>query len=124
MKQYLFLFFCLLVLSSCSNRRSVNILIDNPSEQVLERQVVDLPLNQVKRLLDVASPDSLVLLNEMNVPVAYSVDSQSDQLSFTVPVVMAQSQKQYTLSTAMPNLVDNLFSFRHEKMKITLRQKP
>lgn len=124
MKQYLFLFFCLLMLSSCSNRRSVNILIANPSERIMEHQVVHLSLIQVKRLLNGASPDSLVLLNEMNVLVAYSVDSQSDQLSFTVPVVMPQSQKQYTLSTAMPNLVDNLFSFRHEKMKITLRQKP
>ncbi len=113
----------LLLLCSCSNRRSVNILISNPTDEVLRRQEVSLSVAEVQRLLQVKGVDSLVLLNEKNVAVDYVVDRRAGQLRFMVPVIMSVSQKQYTLGTGEPTLMDNLFRFRAEKIQVSVGKK-
>ena len=120
MKHYLYLLILLTVLCSCSNRRSINILISNPTTQTVRQHQVELSVGEVERLLDVQSVEKLVLLNEKNIAVDYTIDTASGKLLFTVPNIMAQSQKQFTLSTAEPTLWDNLFSFRHENIQVSV----
>ena len=61
----------LLILSSCTGKSSVNILIMNEGKVTVKDKTVEVPVVEVRQWLEVSDTDSLFLYNEKNEPVAY-----------------------------------------------------
>ena len=100
-----------MLLSACNNTGTVNILIDNPSNNHRSNVRVAVAMSDVRNHLAIAEGDTLLLLNEANHSVSYTITT-ADSLVFTVPVIRARSQKNYTLNTGEKRLADNLLRFR------------
>ncbi len=119
---YLFILLSvLLTITSCTSSSSVNILIFNDSEVTVTNKMVEVPVTEIRQWLAVSPDDSLFLLNEKNEPVSYSYSVDRTTIRFMLPIAQKRSQKNYTLNTGDPALLDNLFAFRHQKIKVSVR---
>lgn len=107
-----------LLLVACDNKSTVNILIANEHNSDTTNVVVNVAVEEILQHVDAQSVDSLTLLNEKNQPVAFTSDGKNIQ--FTIPVIQARSQKNYSLNTGNPSLSDNLFSFRTTSINVEL----
>ena len=108
------------VLTSCVNTGSLNILIDNTSGHDTTRVVVSVPLDSITAHLGNGDGKPLILLNEKNESVDYSHDP-SGAITFTIPVIKKDSQKNYSLNKQEKQLSDNLFRFRTASIRITVQ---
>lgn len=104
--------------AACSSTDSVNILIQNDSANERDNVTVTVTQDEIARYIDLKGCDTLYLLNERNIPVAYQhVDGK---ISFNVPVVQGNSQKNYSLNTHPHTLKDNLLTFRVNNIVVHL----
>ncbi|MCI6549912.1 MAG: hypothetical protein MR450_03510 [Prevotella sp.] len=117
----MFLGYFVLMATSCSNTNTVNILIQNVGGKDLVNPKVSVSIQKILHHLQMSSNDSLVLLNEKNLPVGYIYNTDSTFISFTVPVIKKGSQKTYSMNRKENKLVDNLFRFRHENILVYVK---
>ena len=108
------------MLAACANKSTVNILIANEHNSDTTNVVVNVPIDEIMQHVDAQSVDSLTLLNEKNQSVAFSTTSDGKSIEFTVPIIKARSQKNYSLNTGNSSLSDNLFSFRTTSINVEL----
>jgi len=109
-----------ILLVSCTNKSTVNILISNEHNSDTTNVVVHVAIDEILQHVNEQSVDSLILLNEKNQPVAFTTTPDGKNIEFTVPVVKARSQKNYSLNTSHTQLSDNLFSFRKTSINVDL----
>ena len=105
---------------ACANKSTVNILIANEHDRDTTNVVVHVPVEDIMQHVDAPSVDSLTLLNEKNQPVKFTTTSDGKDIEFTVHIIKARSQKNYSLNTSNPSLSDNLFSFRTTSINVNL----
>ncbi len=117
----MFLGYFVLMATSCSNTNTVNILIQNVGGKDLVNPKVSVSIQKILHHLQMSSNDSLVLLNEKNLPVGYIYNTDSTFISFSVPVIKKGSQKTYSMNRKENKLVDNLFRFRHENILVYVK---
>jgi hypothetical protein len=111
----------LLILSSCTGKSSVNILIMNEGKVTVKDKTVEVPVVEVRQWLEVSDTDSLFLYNEKNEPVAYHYNDDRTAITFLLPIAQENSQKNYTINAGDPGLLDNLFSFRQQKIRVSVK---
>lgn len=105
---------------ACANKSTVNILISNEHNSDTTNVVVHVSVDEIMQHVDAQSIDSLTLLNEKNQQVAFTTTPDGKNIEFTVHVINARSQKNYSLNTSNPSLSDNLFSFRTTSINVDL----
>lgn len=105
---------------ACANKSTVNILISNEHNSDTTNVVVQVSVDEIMQHVDAQSIDSLTLLNEKNQPVAFTTTPDGKNIEFTVHIINARSQKNYSLNTSNPSLSDNLFSFRTTSINVDL----
>ena len=105
---------------ACANKSTVNILITNKHNSDTANVVVHVSVDEIMQHLDAQSIDSLTLLNEKNQSVTFTTTSDGKSIEFTIPIINARSQKNYSLNTSNPSLSDNLFSFRTTSINVEL----
>lgn len=110
-----------LMFTGCSEHKSVNLLISNPTNGTLKDQQVGVPLNELHEYLLFDEATQLLLLNEKNEPVNFRIQPEKQRLEFVVPLVMPRAQKQFTLCTEMPSLWSNLFAFRRRSIPVNVK---
>jgi len=122
MKKVLILAAMLVMLASCANKRTVNILISNTNPTDTVNAVVRVPIEKIVQHLEVQNVDSLILYNEKNQKVDFKVTHGNQDIEFVVPVVKSRSQKNYSLHINTPpkKLKENIFSFRAKSINVTL----
>jgi len=122
MKKILIIATLVLMLSSCADKSSVNILISNTNPTDTVNAVVRVPIENIIQHLEVQNVDSLILLNEKNQQVDFKITHGSQDIEFVVPVVKARSQKNYSLNVhkGTENLKENIFSFRTKSVSVNL----
>ncbi|MBR6946221.1 MAG: hypothetical protein IKH64_09815 [Prevotella sp.] len=124
MRTFLFhllaVFGLLFVLTSCTSSSTVNILIHNEGDNTLTNKTVEVPVGEIRQWLGVTPADSLYLLNEKNEPVKYVYNADRSVIRFTLPVAQKRSQKNYSVNAGDPALLDNLFAFRQQKIRVTI----
>lgn len=125
MRTFLFhllaVFGLLFVLTSCTSSSTVNILIHNEGDNTLTNKTVEVPVGEIRQWLGVTPADSLYLLNEKNEPVKYVYNADRSVIRFTLPIAQKRSQKNYSVNAGDPALLDNLFAFRQQKIRVTIR---
>lgn len=125
MRTFLFhllaVFGLLSVLTACTSSSTVNILIHNEGDNTLTNKTVEVPVGEIRQWLGVTSADSLYLLNEKNEPVKYVYNADRSVIRFTLPIAQKRSQKNYSVNAGDPALLDNLFAFRQQKIRVTIR---
>ena len=109
------------VLVSCTSSSTVNILIHNEGDSTLMNKTVEVPVAEIRQWLGVMPEDSLYLLNEKNEPVKYVYNADRSVIRFTLPVAQKRSQKNYSVNAGDPALLDNLFAFRQQKIRVTIK---
>lgn len=107
-----------LLAASCSDPRTVNILIENhgPADAANARVVVRMA--DVRSRLASCDGDTLVLLDEKNRPVPYSLTPSGTAIVFCVPVVRRGSQKTYSARVGDIRLADNFLVFRRKNIVV------
>ena len=120
MKKIVTLAVLAIVLAACTNQNTVNILISNTNDHDTTNVVVHIPIEKVTTHLNTSSVDSLIILNEKNQRVNFSITHGNQDIEFVVPVVKARSQKNYSINTANTQLGDNIFSFRTTSISVNL----
>lgn len=123
MKQFFTTLLLAVLLTSCTNTSTVNILISNSNKHDTTMVEVKVPLDKILDHLDAQSSDTLYLLNEKNQPVDYHRSVKNDSIIFTVPVIRQFSQKNYSIHTSSNQLSDNLFKFRTASINVELKDK-
>lgn len=108
------------MMTACANKSTVNILISNTNAHDTTDVTVRVPIAEIMLHIDAQSVDSLVLLNEKNQQVAFTIVNGNRDIEFVVPVVKARSQKNYSLNTNANKLSDNIFSFRSTSITVNL----
>ena len=110
----LFLGICFLglLMSSCTNTGTVNILIANSGTDDCHNVQVAVAMNDIKTHLSINEGDTLTLLNEANRKVSFAFTPNGDSIVFVIPVINRASQKNYTINSHDKRLIDNLFRFR------------
>lgn len=125
MRTFLFhllaVFGLLFVLTSCTSSSTVNILIHNEGDNTLTNKTVEVPVGEIRQWLGVTPADSLYLLNEKNEPVKYVYNADRSVICFTLPIAQKRSQKNYSVNAGDPALLENLFAFRQQKIRVTIR---
>lgn len=109
-----------LMLAACANKSTVNILISNEHNSDTTNVVVHVAVDEIMQHVDAPAIDSLTLLNEKNQPVTFTTTPDGKNIEFTIPIINARSQKNYSLNTSNPDLSDNLFSFRTTSINVNL----
>jgi hypothetical protein len=109
-----------LMLAACNNDSTVNILISNAKDADTTNVKVHVPIDKILMHLDAQSVDSLVLLNEKNQQVDFTVTHGNQDIEFVVPFINARSQKNYSINTNDTGLSDNIFSFRTTSITVNL----
>ena len=120
MKKIVTIAFLVMLLTACTNQSTVNILISNTGDTDTTNVVVHVPIEKVIVHLNTESVDSLIILNEKNQQVNFSITHGHQDIEFVVPIVKARSQKNYSINTNNTELSDNLFSFRTTSISINL----
>ncbi len=108
------------MMAACNNQNTVNILISNTSPTDTANVKVHIPIEIIMTHLDAQSVDSLILLNEKNQQVNFSVTHGNQDIEFVIPVVKGYSQKNYSLNTSNTELSDNLLRFRTASITVNL----
>ena len=108
------------ILAACANKNTVNILISNHNTNDTTNVIVHVPVEKILLHIDTQNVDSLILLNEKNQPVDFTVTHGNQDIEFVVPIIKAHSQKNYSLNTSNAELRDNLFSFRTTSISVNL----
>ena len=121
MKKLLTMAVLVLICTACANKSTVNILISNENRKDTTNVIVKVSIEEILNHVDAPAVDSLILLNEKNQKVEFSIASDKKNIEFVVPVVKAYSQKNYSLNTNSNNLSDNLFTFRATSINISLK---
>ncbi len=106
--------------TSCTNKNTVNILIANTHNNDTTDVVVQVPIESIIQHLDTESVDSLVLLDEKNQRIDFTVTHGNQNIEFVVPIVKARSQKNYSLNTSANKLSESIFSFRSTSINVNL----
>ncbi|MBR5030619.1 MAG: hypothetical protein IKX63_05905 [Muribaculaceae bacterium] len=120
MKQFFTILLLAVLLTSCTNTSTVNILISNSQKRDVTMAEVKVPLDDILKHLDAQITDTLYLLNEKNQPVDYRRSAANDSIIFTVPIIKQYSQKNYSIHTSSNQLSDNLFKFRTASINVEL----
>ena len=122
MKKILIIVAMVVMLASCADKSSVNILISNTNPTDTVDAVVRVPIEKIIQHLEVQNVDSLILLNEKNQRVDFNVAHGNQDIEFVVPVVKAHSQKNYSLNVHddEEDLKENIFSFRSTSITVKL----
>lgn len=109
-----------LLFASCTNHNTVNVLITNNGDTDITDKVVRVPLDEVRSRLQVTCADTLIVLNEQNLPVDYGFSADSLCLVFHVPIIKKNSQKTYSINRSHSRLSDNLLRFRRGNIMINV----
>lgn len=120
MKKIVILAFLTILMAACANQNTVNILISNTNDRDTTNVVVHVPIEKVTTHLKTSNVDSLIILNEKNQRVDFTVTHGSQDIEFVVPIVKARSQKNYSINIANTELGDNIFSFRTTSITVNL----
>lgn len=105
---------------ACANKSTVNILISNNHNRDTTNVVVHVAIDEIMQHVDAPSVDSLTLLNEKNQPVTFTTTPDGKNIEFTIPIINARSQKNFSINTSNPSLSDNIFSFRTTSINVNL----
>ena len=120
MRKLLVIMIVALLCAACENKNTVNILISNRNDRDTTQVAVKVSVDEVLKHLNAQAPDSLILLNEKNQQVDFTVSPAGDNIECVVPIVKARSQKNFSINTGNTQLSDNLFSFRTTSINIDL----
>ena len=120
MRKLLVIMIVALLCAACENKNTVNILISNRNDRDTTQVAVKVSVDEVLKHLNAQAPDSLILLNEKNQQVDFTVSPAGDNIEFVVPIVKARSQKNFSINTGNTQLSDNLFSFRKASISVDL----
>ena len=120
MKKLVILAAITLMMTAFANKSTVNILISNAHDTDTTNVAVQVPIDLIMQHIDTESVDSLILLNEKNQKVDFTITHGNQDIEFIVPVVKARSQKNYSLNTNINRLSDNIFSFRTTNISVNL----
>ena len=112
---------CILLLTACENKHSVNILIANTTNQSFRQREIIIPLDTICMWLEVSAKDTLILLNEKNVSQDFRFIKGRSAIAFIVPLIQGQSQKNYTINKTTTRLGQNILAFRQKKIRIVLQ---
>lgn len=115
------LFAAMLAITSCTNHSTANILITNHTARDLSNRTVTVSLSDIHERLQTEASDTIILLNEKNIPVHYTLSPDETSIIFHVPMVRARSQKTYSVNRKHASLRDNLLTFRTENIIIELK---
>lgn len=120
MKKIALVLVCLICLS-CTNTNTVNILITNKSGKDLSNKEVVVSVSDIRERLQTTREDTLLVMNEKNIQIAYSYNSDSSNIRFVVPLLKKNSQKTYSVNRSHSRLSENLLKFRSENIMIDVR---
>lgn len=109
-----------MILAACANQSTVNILIANTNDTDTTNVVVHVPVEKVIVHLDTKNVDSLIILNEKNQKIDFTITHGHQDIEFVVPIVKARSQKNYSINTTNTKLRNNIFSFRTTSITVNL----
>lgn len=112
---------CILLLTACENKHSVNILIANTTNQSFRQREIIIPLDTICMWLEVSAKDTLILLNEKNESQDFRFIKGRSAIAFIVPLIQGQSQKNYTINKTTTRLGQNILAFRQKKIRIVLQ---
>lgn len=112
---------CILLLTACENKHSVNILIANTTNQSFRQREIIIPLDTICMWLEVSAKDTLILLNEKNESQDFRFIKGRSAIAFIVPLIQGQSQKNYTINKSYTRLGQNILAFRQKKIRIVLQ---
>lgn len=121
--KYIVFWSLLFACAACTNTGSVNILITNSGSGDCKDARVSVTMEEVNKHLVMNEGDTLFLLNETNQTVPFTLNSTGDTLSFVVPVVRKNSQKNYSLNAHEKTLTDNLLRFRTASIEVRVGDK-
>ena len=112
---------CILLLTACENKHSVNILIANTTNQSFRQREIIIPLDTICMWLEVSAKDTLILLNDKNESQDFRFIKGRSAIAFIVPLIQGQSQKNYTINKTTTRLGQNILAFRQKKIRIVLQ---
>ncbi|MGM9713525.1 MAG: hypothetical protein ACI3Y5_05335 [Prevotella sp.] len=115
------LFAAALAITSCTNHSTANILITNHTARDLSSHTVTVSLSTIHERLQTQPSDTIILLNEENIPVQYTFNADRTSIVFRVPMVRARSQKTYSINRKHSSLKDNILTFRTENIIIEIK---
>lgn len=110
-----------LSITSCTNHSTANILITNHTARDLSGRAVTVSLSDIHKRLQTEPSDTIILLNEENIPVRYTFNADTTAIVFRVPMVRARSQKTYSVNRKHASLKDNILTFRTENIIIEIK---
>ena len=108
------------MLTACENENSVNILISNKSGQPVSNRTVTVQLDTIRQWLHTDKSDTLILLNEKNQPLPYTYNTTHSAITFRVPTIQPNSQKNFTINKSDVQLSENILAFRRKNIEIVL----
>ena len=121
MKRYIFILLAIVaMLSACDNQNSVNILIANTAQQTIINRQVTIQLNTIRQWLNTTVDDTLILLNEKNQPLPYTYNKDRTAITFCVPIIQQNSQKNFSINKSDIHLSQNILAFRRKNIEVSL----
>ena len=103
---------------SCTNTNTVNVLISNRGDGDCRDKYIEVPVEKIHARLQTTPADTLIVMNEKNMPIHYGYSKDSSRIVFRVPLIRKKSQKTYSVNHQHISLIDNLFAFRSENIFI------
>ena len=106
---------------SCTNTNTVNVLISNRDDGDCRDKYIEVPVEKIHARLQTTPADTLIVMNEKNMPIHYGYSKDSSRIVFRVPLIRKKSQKTYSVNRKDMSLSDNLFRFRSENIYIDVK---
>ena len=78
-------------------------------------------MKKIHARLQTTPADTLIVMNEKNMPIHYGYSKDSSRIVFRVPLIRKKSQKTYSVNRKDMSLSDNLFRFRSENIYIDVK---
>ena len=106
---------------SCTNTNTVNVLISNRGDGDCRDKYIEVPVEKIHARLQTTPADTLIVINERNMPIHHGYSKDSSRIVFRVPLIRKKSQKTYSVNRKDMSLSDNLFRFRSENIYIDVK---
>jgi hypothetical protein len=119
MKTTIITILTILMLTSCDNHNSVNIIVTNAQPRTITNVKVKVSMKEVCSLLSIDSLPVPIVLNERNTPIPYSYNASHDSIQFVMPIIHIKSQKTFSVNIVQPSLMNTFLRIKRANIKIT-----
>lgn len=72
---------------SCTNTNTVNVLISNRGDGDCRDKYIEVPVEKIHARLQTTPADTLIVMNEKNMPIHYGYSKDSSRIVFRVPLI-------------------------------------